>query len=465
DNILFQRAADGAGQGIWVVDALGTRTPRLLVARGESPRFAPDGRAFVYVPAPRQIAIGYLDGTEPRPLEGIPQTPGFAAPMPAMNASGDIVFVLADESPIGDLWVYQAASGEFRQLTRSGNEWPGVGAESPIWLPDGRTVIYAAPDGEFTNYHLWQIDTAAGDPVTLTAGSGGYSDPAVSGDGSRLAYAYARALWRLVATDPAGGEDRTIFQSRSPFALPMVSPDGTTVAYFGEDGVFTVPVAGGKAEQRTFGPTAEATLPTWSRSDGSLWYYKGRTLHRLDPKTGLSEEVLDDFHWSKQNWLAVHGDRLAYNVKGARRTEIRDLASGAKRSLQEHILPADWSRDGGRLLGRGTGGTGIMVCAGPELRCQPIRDDSGAPVQGAIPRWSMDESRVFFRDASRSKPGYAEIWSVPAQGGEPRLEAEIGPFEPSGMLFGVAEGDVIVWNEFDVGGISEIWMTEAPGGP
>jgi hypothetical protein len=51
---------------------------------------------------------------------------------------------------------------------------------------------------------------------------------------------------------------------------------------------------------------------------------------------------------------------------------------------------------------------------------------------------------------------------VAAEGGEPRLEAEVGPYDASGMLFGVAEGDVIVWNGYEPAGISEIWMTEAP---
>ena len=462
DNILFQQASDEEGQGIWLVDAQGTRTPRLLVRRGWSPRFAPDGRSFVFVPGPMEIAIGYLDGSEPRLLEGIPQTPGFAEPMPAVNGNGDVVFVLADESPIGNLWLFEAASGAFRQITTSVNEWPGVGAEGPVWLPDGRTVLYAAPDGEFTNYHLWQFDTSGGNPVMLTAGSGGYGYPAISGDGSRLAYAHSRPVWRLVATDPATGQDRVLYQTRNPMALPLVSPDGESVVYFAEDGVFTVPVAGGKAEQRTFGPTAEATLPTWSRNDGSIWYYKGRSLHRLDPETGLSQEVLADFHWSKQNWLAVHGNRIAYNLKGSRRTEVLDLSSGEKRSLETHVLPADWSRDGSRLLSRGTRGAGLMICSGPELDCEPILDDSGSPVLGAIPRWSTGESRVFYRDASHTRPGYAEIWSVAAEGGEPRLEAEVGPYDASGMLFGIAEGDVIVWNGYEPAGISEIWMTEAP---
>jgi len=463
DSILFQRASADYGQSIWLVDSLGTKTPRLIVRGGRSPRFAPDGRSFVFA-GMEGVTVGFLDGTEPQPLEGIPERPGFSPPMPAMNAAGDIVFVLADGGPIGNLWIYEAATGKFRQLTRSSNDWPGVGAEWPVWMPDGRTVIYAAPDGEATNVHLWQIDTVTGESVTLTAGPGGYAYPSVSGDGSRLAYAHARPIWRLIATDPTTDQHRVVYESRKHIVLPLVSPDGSSVVYFGEDGVYTVPAAGGKAEQRTFGPSAEATLPFWSRSDGSIYYYKGRSLHRLDPASALSELVLDDFYWTTRNWPAVHGNQLAYNLKGSRRTVIQDLASGDERSLDEHIRPKDWSRDGKRLLGRRGGGSEIMICTAPEFRCEPILGDDGSPVLGAMPRWSADESRVFFRRARHDKPGYAEIWSVPADGGDARRETEIGPYHGSNMSFGIAEGDVIIWNEFEPAGISEIWLTDAPDG-
>ncbi len=462
DEILFQMASGEQGQGIWLVDALGTKAPRLIVPRGHAPRFAPDGRSFVFRVGPKDIAVGYLDGTEPRPLEGMPDSKGFAAPMAAINAAGDIVFVLAAEGPVGDLWLYEAATGEFRQLTLPTNGWPGVGAEWPVWLPDGRTVIYAAPDGDFTNVHLWQIDTVTGESTTLTAGPGGYAYPSVSGDGSRLVYAHSRPVWRLVATDPATDGSRVIFETRNPVALPNVSPDGTTVVYFGEDGVFTASVAGGRPEQRTFGPPAEATLPTWSASDQSIYYYKSRSLHRLNPETGLSELVLDDFHWSTHNWLAVHGDRLAYHLKGSRRAEILDLGTGDTVPLDDHVFPTTWDRNGQRLLARRRDGSALVICTAPDFRCAPILDEQGAPVAGAIPRWSADESRVFFRRARHDRPGYAEIWSVPAGGGEPRPETEVGPFDGSSMSFGVAEGDVIVWNELETGGISEIWISDRP---
>lgn len=457
--ILFQRGVGEEGQSIWLADALGAKKPRLVVAGGKTPRFAPDGRSFVFVRGVKDIWFGYLDGSEPVQFEGIPETPGFAAPMPAINAAGDVVLVVAEGGPVGDLWLFVAATGELRRLTRGTGVWPGVGAQWPVWMPDGRSVIYAAPDGELANMHLWRVDTGTGETVRITAGAGGYSQAAVSGDGARLVYAHSRPGWRLVATDPVSGDHRTIHQSREPLALPVVSPDGETVVYFAEDGIYTVPIAGGGEEQRTFGPPAEATLPTWDRGGTAIYYYKGRKLHRLDPATGLGERVLRDFHWSRQNWLAVHGDRLAYNLRGSRRTVVRDLETGQEASLDMHVLTTDWSRDGQRLLGRGAAGSEIMICSAPALRCAPIMDD-GVAVTGAMPRWSADESRVFYRRARPDQPGYADIWSVPVAGGEPRVEAEIGPYDPRAMNFGISSAGEIVWNEFDPNGLSEIWLSD-----
>ena len=460
EEILFQRdMGDERGQSIWLVDSLGAGLARLVVPGGKSPSFAPDGRSFVFVRGRTEIWRGFLDDRDPEPLRGMPGSDGFAAPMPAINAVGDIVFVMAPEGPVGDLWLYSAASGEYRQLMRPTSGWPGSGTEWPVWMPDGRTVIYTAPDGDSTNVHLWRIDTATGESAKLTAGPGGYAHPSVAADGSRLAYAHSRPAWRLVATDPATGVDRVIHESRSAIALPIVSPDGRLITYFGEKGVFTIPVAGGQAEQRTFSAPAEATLPTWDRRDQSIVYYKGRTLQRLDRETGLSERVRANFHWSRQNWLAVYGDRLAYNLRGSRRTVVLDIGSGAERSLRRHVLPTDWSRDGLRLLARSPAGSEIVICTAPEFSCQPVLDGD-APAAGALPRWSTDESRVFYRQARQDRPGYAEILSVPVTGGESRVEAEIGPYDPRGMNFGIAAGDLIVWNEFGATGFSEIWVTD-----
>ena len=465
DGILFQRAGPDGVQSVWLVSALGDRPPRLVVRDAAYPRFAPDGQSFVFRRGLREIHIGYLDGDRTRRLDGMPETPGFAEVMPAINADGDIAFVLADEGPSGNLWLYEAATSEFRQLTQSDGDFAGVFAASPVWLPDNRTIIYTASPDEPMNTHLWSVDTETAETFRLSTGVGGYAEPAVSGDGSRLVYVYAQPIWRLVRTDPATGAHRIIHETRKPVVLPVISGDGKTLSYFGEN-VFTLPVDGGQPVQRTFGEPGQATLPAWSRSASEIFYYRGRELHRIDTDTGIDELALSDFHWSRQNWLAVHENRLAYRIRsrwpGRARSVIHDLDTGVIQKLDDDILPTDWSRDGKTLLGRRLGDYPLLTCAAETLACEPIMNGELA-ILGAMPRWSSDESRVFFRRARADKPGFAEIWAVSPEGGSPERLFELGPYQPANFFFAVAHDDSIIWNQFESHGNPEIWMTRDLG--
>ena len=462
DAILFERATSDGLSAVWLVDALGSAPPRVVARNAQAPRFASDGRTFVFSRGRSEIHFGTLDSDETRRLPGVPQTRGFAPVMPAINEAGDVAFVLANEGPSGNLWLYSAETDSFRQLTRSDNKFAGVWARSPAWLPGGRSIVYVAADDDPSHSHLWMVDTATGESSKLSTGVGGYEQPAVSRDGRTLLYTYARPLWRLVQTDPETGERRVIHESRSAIALPMVSPDGKTIVYFG-DHVMTLPVAGGEPMQRTFAVMGEATLPAWSRSDQAIFYYKGRMLHRLDAETGQTEMVVDDFHWSSKNWLAIHGNRAAYWDRtlgeGRFRTVILDLDTGEHTVLDDQVRPTDWSRDGRTLLARSAQGGTLVLCDAPTFDCTPILHD-GEPVGGAIPRWSADETRIFFRRALQGKPGFADIWVVGRDGSDLRRLVEIGPYDPRSVFFGIDEDDNIVWNEFDSLGSAEIWMAE-----
>lgn len=468
DAILFRRRASDGGSSIWLVGALGSATPRLIVEDGAYPRFAPDGRSFVFTrkryaedAVVSEIHVGYLDSGETRELKGLPRTPGFADPMPAINANGDVAFVLADEGPSGDLWLYDAATEEFRVLTRSSGEFAGVWARSPVWLPDNETILYSASADDPSNSHLWSVNTQTTEPVRVSSGVGGYTEPAVSSDGSKLAYAYAQPLWHLVRTDPQTGEHRNIHDSRAIIALPAVSRDGETIATFGES-ILTIPVDGGPTKQLTFGPPGQATLPTWSRSDDAIYYYRGRSLHRLDPETGMDDRILDDFHWSKQNWLAVHGSKLAYRIRsrwpGRARSVIHDYNSGEIRNFDDKLLPSDWSRDGKSVLGRRLGDYALLLCEAETAHCQQLMDGDEV-IYGALPRWSHDETRVFFRRAQNDKPGYADIWVVSREGGPAQRLFELGPYEPLNFFFVVAHDDTIIWPRSGSRGNPEIWMS------
>lgn len=460
DRILYVVARPNLAPSVWVVDALGSQPPRLVIEDARKPSFAPDGETFVFVRGPNRIHVGAVADGSSRELEGVPAKAGFAPPDPAINANGDVVFVLAEEGPSGDLWLFEDATGEFRQLTRSEGPMPGVWAEAPVWLPDGKTVVYAASPGTPFNAHLWSINVDTDRTTQLTSGVGGYGSPTVSRNAEVFAYSHARPVWRIIRTDPLTGTHETLHETRDALALPVMSADGRTLSYFGEN-LYTLPVDGG-APKPWFGDIdSAATLPSWSRDAPVVWFYRDRGLYRLDIQTGSSELVLEDFHWTKTNWLAAHGDRLAYRVRsrlpGRGKSVLHDLSTGEILTFETNLLPADFSRDGRHLLARRIPGSDIVICATTDLSCSPILHE-GKPVDGAVPRWSHDEQRVFFRRARQDKPGHAWIWVTERDGSSVRQLVEVGPYDSASFLFGVAHDDTLVWPEFDHAADPEIWL-------
>lgn len=463
DVILFQRALEDGTTAAWLIAADGMQPARVVVENARRPRFAAGGDEFTFHRGPGEVFRMSIDGGAPERLAGLPESAGFADPEPVMSAAGDIAFVHADEGPSGHLWLDRAGADDLRQLTRPSGRLSGRWVAAPAWHPDGRHLFYVASPGDSPASHLWQYDLVTGESLQISSGVAGYGAPSVSGDGRRLAYSFSRPLWQLVATDPETGAEEILLERRQPIIQPVVSRTGEAVAFFG-DQVYSVSLEDRSLRQWTFGDALKA-LPAWSRGEQAIYYYRERELHHLDPETGASERVLEDFHWSSYNWLAVHDDRLAFrervSLAGDRQTVILDRASDERRVLEADVLPLDWSRDGRTLLGVRADGLILALCEAPRFDCRSIVH-RGEPVSGARPRWSIDERAIFFRRAQPDRPGYAWIWRVARDGSELQRVVEVGPYDPDGMSFGQDREGRIVWNRFDRYAGSEIWVTRIP---
>ena len=145
-------------------------------------------------------------------------------------------------------------------------------------------------------------------------------DPALSPDGSMIAYAQGTATKLQVYVQPvAGGRPIALTtDSAGSFRAPTWSPDGRSIAFQGQDGVWVAPAAGGAARRVVQLDTA--LMPLGSGSISAV--------------TGLA--------WSRD------GTRLAYTSV----EPILNLASVAPGSetvrLQTPAMPASpaWSPDG-----------------------------------------------------------------------------------------------------------------------
>ena len=109
-------------------------------------------------------------------------------------------------------------------------------ATDPQISPDGRTIAYVRRSNDIMTDRarstIWLVDVASGQQRPLLAGSGSYSSPRWSPDGTRLAYGASEGgASQLYVRWLAGGESARITGlPNSPAAIAW-SPDGRRIAY------------------------------------------------------------------------------------------------------------------------------------------------------------------------------------------------------------------------------------------
>jgi TolB protein len=155
--------------------------------------------------------------------------------------------------------------------------------EDPVWTPTGDRIVF--DDSTNTSDHLFSISAAGGSKRRLTSGSAFDADPAISPDGTRIAFDRgggpnppASGIF-LMNVD---GSHVTRITTPPPSAsagdvYPSFSPDGTKIAFVrswpnGDQAIFIVGVDGKGLSQVT-PPTVLATdRPHWSRDGSKLLF-------------------------------------------------------------------------------------------------------------------------------------------------------------------------------------------------
>jgi dipeptidyl aminopeptidase/acylaminoacyl peptidase len=288
---------------LWLVDvASGAR--RLLVGAERSPggaRWAPDGTRLAFVgreggkpqvfvldladgrarpvtesPQPprsiswsrdsRSLAYVALVETVTEPFYKLPEKPAGAQWAPAARLIRDYPYRTDGDgwSTPGQMHVFVVSTtgGPSRQLTRGAGDW-GMRDESPAWLPDGSAIIVSADTDPAarrragqSDLWLWPLAEGAA-PQQLTRDDGSEQSPAVSPDGSRLAY----VGWRI---------RRNSYQRNDLFVMPLVR--GETPA----NPASTV------ARNLTLALDRNTEQPRWREDGASVFFlYQDRGVNRV----------------------------------------------------------------------------------------------------------------------------------------------------------------------------------------
>jgi Tol biopolymer transport system component len=227
--------------------------------------------------------------------------------------------------------------------------------------------------------------SAGGKETILTPAGGSRAWPAVSPDGSRIAFVQAFHLWIMNVN---GSKPHAVPVTGNPYeGNPTWSPNASKLAYInGTDGqVYTVPVAGGTPTRITSG---------LSSVSGIRWSPNG---------TKLAFDASD---------IKGTGYRQIFTVTLTTKAVTR-LTSGKCDSVEP-----DWSPDGTKIAFStpcfdGAGNIGVMPASGGAAHPVALLNVASA----GYPSWSPDGTKIVF--AANEGMGSEQLWeSSPANQGD-----------------------------------------------
>ncbi len=221
--------------------------------RASNPAWSPDGTRFSYESWNDQdglVTITIRDADDSNPIavsEPFEPTSGSVAlPYHAWSPDGSTVLYWAPGVDLVDedepcrtgpgtfcgerIWSVPTDGSQMAQVIGD----PALHARSPVWTPDGESIIFAGVAGGETGYGIYRMD-ADGTNVErvgdLTGSAYSFDVPSISPDGTTLVVASGQGPYDIYLVDLATGEETLIAGEAADEFEPIWSPDGSLIVF------------------------------------------------------------------------------------------------------------------------------------------------------------------------------------------------------------------------------------------
>jgi Tol biopolymer transport system component len=221
-------------EALWSISPAGGQ-PELVVEGAARAAISPDGQRLAVL---RDESISDVrltlwfsspPGAEPKRYTRPPFDKENFGSLMRFSPDGSRLLIWSDYGILKGFWMIQLPESDPRRVLPS-LQGPRAGLEF-TWLPDSRHVVVVRNDGPTSGTHLWLADvvTDTSRPLTITNGNEG--SPAVSPDGSRIAFTSEATDFDLVLVPLDGSPPRSFLSSTRNELDPAWSPTAAQYAF------------------------------------------------------------------------------------------------------------------------------------------------------------------------------------------------------------------------------------------
>jgi Tol biopolymer transport system component/DNA-binding winged helix-turn-helix (wHTH) protein len=283
--VVADRLAGESVEGLYLVDVeTGARRRITKPAAGKTdmhPAVSPDGRAIAFTRdfgggVSAVMVIPFAGGAPPRslpaPVSGT-QTGRFYNARPAWTPDGSQIVFASSAGGRQHLWLVpvNGSSGPLELLALGG-------AEDADLSTQGELAFLR----ETFDSNIWSMDVRTPRPAMVTSSTTLEQSPAVSNDGTRIAFESNLSGYSEIWTSHADGSNpvQLTFLQNPVTGSPDWSPDGGHLVFDsragGEPGIYMIAADGG-SPSRVGSGNGFGVVPRWAPDGRSIYYSSDKT--------------------------------------------------------------------------------------------------------------------------------------------------------------------------------------------